>query len=339
MKNKINLILPSIFIIFPIGLIIFSNSNFQAAKSGLNLWANSVIPSLFPFFISTELLLHTNIIHILGKKLNFLMKPLFNVPGEGSFAFIMGLLSGYPVGAKIATNLRQTNICSKEECERLLSFTNNSSPLFIVGTIGISMFGDSTIGFLLLISHILASITVGICFRFYKSNFPFIKNSINTSQKNNHNPNISISNLGEILNESITSSITTILNIGGFIILFSIIISLLNSCNILIIFSNIIKPFTNLLHIPSSFITPTFTGFIELTNGIKQISDISYKKISINIILTSCVLGFGGVSILLQVWSIISKTDLSIKPYFIGKILHSIFSILYTIFLLYFMGI
>ena len=144
-----------IFLIFCASLLLFSTSNLPAIKKGLALWANSVIPSLFPFFVATELLMNTNFINILGKFLNKFMKPLFNIRGEGSFAFIMGLISGYPVGAKIACNFRKNNICTKEECERLLSFTNNSGPLFIFGTVGISMFGNSTIGLLLLITHIL----------------------------------------------------------------------------------------------------------------------------------------------------------------------------------------
>ena len=64
------------------------------------------------------------------------MRPIFNVPGEGSFAFIMGIISGYPTGAKILVNFRKNNIVSREECERLLSFSNNSGPLFIIGTVG-----------------------------------------------------------------------------------------------------------------------------------------------------------------------------------------------------------
>ena len=82
------------------------------------------------------------------------MRPVFNVDGKGSFCFIMGLISGYPIGAKIACEFRKQNICSKIECERLLSFTNNSGPLFIVGTVGISMFGNTSIGLLLLITNI-----------------------------------------------------------------------------------------------------------------------------------------------------------------------------------------
>ena len=138
--NLRKMIIPFLFVLFAISLVLFSSSNLSAAQNGLNLWASSVIPSLFPFFVATELLSYTNIVYIIGKCFNKLMKPFFNIRGEGAFAFIMGIISGYPVGAKIACNFRESNICSKEECERLLAFTNNSSPLFILGTVGIKMF-------------------------------------------------------------------------------------------------------------------------------------------------------------------------------------------------------
>ena len=128
-------VLPTIFVLFTIGLVVFSSSNLYAAKNGLKLWANNVVPSLFPFFIATNLLSHTNIINLISKKCNRIMRPLFNVPGESAYAFIMGLISGYPVGAKIVTDLRKANLCSKDEGERMLCFTNNSGPLFIIGTV------------------------------------------------------------------------------------------------------------------------------------------------------------------------------------------------------------
>lgn len=134
------------------------------------MFANSVLPSLLPFFIATELLSYTNIVSILGKALNKFMRPVFNVPGIGSFAFIMGIISGYPIGAKIVTNFRQNELCTKEEGERLIAFTNNSGPLFIIGTVGISLFFDTRTGILLFLSHILACISVGFCFRFWKRN-------------------------------------------------------------------------------------------------------------------------------------------------------------------------
>ncbi len=232
-----------IFLCFTFGLLIFSKTNLPAVKSGLALWANSVVPSLFPFFVATELLMHTNIISQLGTLLNRYMKPIFNVRGEGAFAFIMGIISGYPVGAKIASNFRKNNICSKEECERLLSFTNNSGPLFIIGSVGILMFRNTTIGILLFITHILACITVGIIFRFWKRNKKSsdFKSDLKSS-KNQNSTYVTFSNLGEVLAESITSSISTILLIGGFVVIFSSIISILNASGLLRVMSNIIAP-------------------------------------------------------------------------------------------------
>ena len=324
-----NLIIPSIFVLFAICLVLFSTSNLSAARAGLELWANSVIPSLFPFFVATELLSHTNFVNIIGKYVNKIMKPLFNVCGEGAFAFVMGIISGYPVGAKIACNLRNSNTCSKEECERLLAFTNNSGPLFIIGTVGVGMFGNSTIGILLLVTHILASITMGLLFRFWKSPNKYSRPLLNKSSINSKslsNNNVCLSNLGEVIGKSITNSISTILNIGGFIVIFSVIISILKNSNVLLL----LNPVFEFLHIPSKIAESFILGIVEITNGIFAISSIPQKKLSINIILSAFLLGCGGISILLQVWSITSKTDLSIKPYIIGKLLHGTFAALYT---------
>lgn len=319
-----------IFLAFGSGLLLFSTSNLPAIKKGLYLWANSVVPSLFPFFVATELLMNTNLVNIIGKFFNKIMKPLFNIRGEGSFGFIMGLISGYPVGAKIASDFRENNICSKEECERLLSFTNNSGPLFIVGTVGISMFGNSIIGLLLLFTHILACITVGIVFRFWKSGSYNIDYKKNKNSNFNKYKNVTFSNLGDVLGKSITNSISTILMIGGFVVIFSSLISILKASGILHSLVIILTPIFNFLHIDSSFAFGVLTGLLEITNGISSVSSINIKCISVNVIITAFLLGCGGLSVLLQVLSITSKTDLSIKPYFYGKLLHGAFAAFYT---------
>ena len=265
-------------------LLLFSKNNLPAIKNGLTLWATSVVPSLFPFFVATELLLHTTLIPFFGRILNKIMRPLFNISGCGAFGFIMGLISGYPVGAKIASEFRTKNICSKTECERLLSFTNNSGPLFIIGTVGISMFGNTLIGLLLLITHILASICVGIIFRFWKKD-KSQNNSLNYVAQKTNSEQVKISNLGKILSESITSSINTILMIGGFIVIFSSVISIFNNSGIFNILSIFLNPVLKLFNIDDSFCIPILTGFLEITNGIKQIASIPIKSISINIII------------------------------------------------------
>lgn len=323
-------ILPIIFLCFTFCLLLFSKSNLPAVKSGLSLWANSVVPSLFPFFVATELLMHTNVVTHLGHLLNGFMKPLFNIRGEGAFAFIMGIISGYPVGAKIATNFRENNICSKAECERLLSFTNNSGPLFIIGTVGILMFKSTSIGILLFITHLLACISVGFIFRFWKYKNDDTKLMATNSRKTSPDNSVTFSNLGEVLAQSITSSTSTILLIGGFVVIFSSVISILKASRLLNALSLVCMPIANIFNIDISFVQALITGFLEITNGINSISNIACKKLSINIIFTSFLLGFGGISILLQVLSITSKTDLSIKPYIYGKLLHGLLAAFYT---------
>ena len=309
-KPKLNtkFLIKVFLILFIIFLIMFSKTNILAVQNAISLFFEKVFPSLFPFFIAVDLLSHTNIINILNTILSPIMKPLFNVSGKGAFPFIMGIISGYPTGAKIVSDFRKNNICTKVECERLLAYTNNSGPLFIIGTVGSSLFLSTEIGILLLITHIFGTLTVGIIFRFYKNNYYRNENIVDE---------LDIDNFSSILTESIFNSFKTTGMIFGFIIMFSII-------NNILLTSGILKLF------PSAIIG-SILSTCEITNGINYISMIKSSNLTIQLILTSFFLGFGGISVLMQVYSIISKTDLSIKPYILGKLLHGLTSAIYTL--------
>lgn len=235
---------------------------------GLLLFSNSVLPSLFPFFIATNLLSYTNVVSFMGNFLNKIMRPIFNVPGEGSFALLMGIISGYPMGSKIASDFKSKGIVTDIECERLISFTNNSGPLFIIGTVGSSLFYDTRIGLLLFFTHVLSCLSVGFIFRWWKSSskynsVKYNKNNTNLSSSNNYinSKTASFSNLGEILSVSILNSINTIVLIGGFVVLFSVVVSILENSKILFILSRLFCVFLNSLNIPSSFSTGILTRF------------------------------------------------------------------------------
>ena len=325
-----------IFILIALCLILFSKSNLSAAKEGLYLWANNVVPSLFPFFVITELLSYTNVIHYIGKLFDKLMRPLFHVPGECAYAFFMGLISGYPTGGKVVSSMREQGLCTKDEGDRMLAFTNNSGPLFIVSCVGVSMFGDTKTGFLLLITHILAAISVGIILgKLSTKNSKFSPNfSTKHIPKSNNLETITLSNLGKILGKSIQNAISTVLVIGGFVVTFSVFLSILNSCNILDYLSKLLYPIFNILNLNLSFCKPVLSGIIELTNGVSQVSIVPIKELSQNVTLCAFLLGFGGFSVLFQVYSMLSKTDLSMKKYFFGKLLQGILAAFYTYILL-----
>lgn len=320
-------ILPILFVLFTFCLVVFSNSNLQATKTGLNLWANSVVPSLFPFLVATELLSYTTVVNFIGRKLDKFMKPIFNMPGSSAYPFLLGMISGYPVGAKTVCSIYKDGLCSKKEAEILLAYTNNSGPLFIIGTVGISMFGSSTIGSILLFTHILSAISVGIIFGKKLSKYTPL-----TTHKsiNSNNKRVSFSTLGEVLSNSIISSIKTILMIGGFVVIFSVIISIIKQSGILALLSNILTPIFK----DTNFISSIITGFIELTNGLNSVCNIHIKSISVNILICAFLLGFGGISIMLQILSVVSKEKLSIKPYIMGKILQAILATMYTFLIL-----
>lgn len=228
---------------------------------------------------------------------------------------------------------------------------------------GIGLFGDTKTGLLLLCTHVLACITVGILLgKFSKKSDTEFRNkhalnflpkkvlaSTNPNKKtvsdkikernttkisiqavSSRNNNVTFKNLGEMLGNSINNSISTILMIGGFVVIFSVIISILNKTHALDILSNILNPILSLLNFDLSFAKPLFSGILELTNGVNLVTDVHIKAISQNIILCAFLLGFGGFSVLLQVFSIVSKTDLSMKKYCIGKFLQGIFAAFYT---------
>lgn len=344
-KKKIVQIL---FICFLIFLVLFSSSNFTAAKNGLKLWANNVVPALFPFFVAIELLKYTNLVYFFSKRLNKFMMPLFNVSGVSAFPFVMGLISGYPVGAKIVSNLYEENAFSKDEAERTLAFTNNSGPLFIIGTVGTAFYANTTIGVTLLFTHILASISIGLLFgaiskrhNVYNSIIQTRSTSRNNSTFDTNNTSynfeklkvndVSIADLGNILSLSILSAIKTILMIGGFVVTFSVIISILKKTGILILIANFIS---SVFSVNQDIVLGTLTGILEFTNGVSAISQVHLKNISTNIIISAFIIGFGGFSVVMQVLGIVAKNKLSIKKYLLGKFLQGLIAAFYTFLIL-----
>ena len=126
-----------------------------------------IVPSLFPFFILSTLVVDLGLAAQLGRAMEKIMRPLFRVDGSCAAAVALGFIGGYPVGARTALQLYQQGQCSKTEAERLLAFCNNSGPAFILGVVGAGIFGDGRVGFLLYLTHALASLMVGLLFRFH----------------------------------------------------------------------------------------------------------------------------------------------------------------------------
>lgn len=311
MKKYTFTIIISLLVLF---CILFPESMINSAKNGLSLWVKIILPSLFPFLILSNLITKTALPKIFGTLLDPIIKFLFNLPGISALPLFLGMTGGYPIGAKVTSDLRQNNLISKNTANRLIAFTNNSGPLFITGAIGIGLYKNSKIGLLLLLVHYLSAIIVGLILRFKKDN---------STTKNTTNINfeiITLSKLGTTLNEAIQNAITSILGIGGFIILFSIISTILFETGIINLISNTIFPFLNKT---TSF--SLISGLLEVTNGINNLYSAQIPLLQ-KLVFTSILLGFGGFSIHMQTLSILSKTDIKISSYITGKSLQAIIS-------------
>ncbi|WP_249869884.1 sporulation integral membrane protein YlbJ [Oceanobacillus saliphilus] len=330
-------------ILLTICLINFPDQALEAAIRGLNMWWEVVFPSLLPFFITAELLLAFGVVKFIGILFEPIMRPLFNVPGAGSFGWMMGMASGYPTGAKITARLREEKQLTKIEAERLVSFTNNSSPLFIFGAISAGFFHDLKMGTLLAFCHYVSNAFVGICMRFHgrkeSSHYRMEERSTNgipmvRAFKEMHQTRMKENKpLGEILGDAVLNSIKTLVMVGGFIILFSVLIKLLFLVGITPAIAAIFEPLLKGFGFSADLALPFFSGLFEITIGANMISQTTADSLLQKAILVSFILGFNGLSIHAQVASILARTDIRYAPYFFARLLHGTFAVILTIIL------
>ena len=378
------LTVPAFCFAFILCLILLSDTAVKAALNGLKLWGGVVVPSLFPFFVAAEVMNATGFIRAAGILLEPVMRPLFNVPGCGSFAFAMGVTSGYPVGAKITCDFRSSGDLTKTEAERLLAFTNNSGPLFIVGAVGTGMYGSSRLGIFLLVCHFLSSITVGLIFRFYKGgggrrtssaistsgknlplhpgknrpltansvsgeNRPLTANAANAASAENsplhsdkNRPLLrefrarlldghkNSPNFGTLLGDAVRNSISTILAVGGFIVMFSVIIRILGDMGIIDSVTGALSGVLGSKQTSPAVLKGIVSGIFEITTGSGLVSAVTGISVLQQLPAASFIIGWAGLSVHFQVMSIAAKTDVSIRPYLTGKLLQGIISAFYA---------
>ncbi|MFD3448026.1 sporulation integral membrane protein YlbJ [Microbacteriaceae bacterium 4G12] len=332
MHSKLKTVLIAVvFIFLTASLIANPQASLEASIRGLNIWWEVVFPSLLPFFVVAELLIGLGIVSFIGVLLEPLMRPLFRVPGIGGFVWAMGMASGFPSGAKLSVRLRQTNQLTQIEAERLVSFTNSSNPLFIFGAVSVGFFHNPDLGIILAASHYISNIGVGLLMRFHgitlhekqtMSKKPF---SIRHAFHMLHQKRIEEKRpIGKMLGDAIVSSIQTLLMIGGFIILFSVINKMMTVVHITDLFSSIIQHFLAFLQLPTSFGIPLLSGMFEITLGSQMASQTENATLLQQTLVTSFILAFSGLSVQAQVASILAETDIRFKPYFIGRIIQSI---------------
>lgn len=308
MKKYSNLII--VIITFIILILIFLNKELVSTTTinSFNIWFNTLVPSMFPMFILSDILINYNFIEFIPKKITHFISKLFNISNNAVLTIFISLISGFPTNAATIKKAYDLKLISLNEASHLLLFTHFANPLFILQTVGTFYLHNNSYGTIILISHISSSILLGILFR--KRNTPTNNNYI--PSKNN------CQSLPNILSESIKKSINTLLIVSATVTSFLIISTLI--CHI---FS-----FNNYL---SCFIK----GTLEMTSGLHSLSLLNISSLS-KVILSSMIISFGGLSIHLQVISILDNIPYS--NYFKGRIYQSILSLIisFLLFIIFF---
>ncbi|MFQ3545860.1 sporulation integral membrane protein YlbJ [Halobacillus rhizosphaerae] len=320
-------------------LIFFPKEALTASLRGLNLWWEIVFPALLPFFITAELLIGFGVVHGLGALCERVMRPLFNVPGAGGFVWVMGMASGYPSGAKWTVDLRKSGQVTRIEAERLVAFTNASSPLFLFGAVAVGFFHNSSLGLLLALSHYGGNFIIGVLMRFYKRKEDKVSEeappaSLRRVFETMHSSRLKDGRtIGRLMGDSVIKSVDTLLMVGGFIMLFSVITELIKQTGAIHLFTYWLQ-FTAL---PASFHIPLIAGLLEMTTGIGAVTSTNNSLLA-QLILVSFILGFHGLSIQAQIASILADSDIRFKPYAFARLAHGAIAAMLMVILYHFYG-
>lgn len=287
-------------------IIIFSKEVTQSVGFSISIWKDNLFPSLFPFFVISNLLIEYKFINLLSKSLGNCMPKLFGLSKETSFVFFISLISGFPSSAKYTSKLVQEEIISKEEGEQLLTFTHFANPLFILSFIGTTLLNNKNLAFLILFCHITSNLIIGIISK---------KDIKGPPKRKNIQVTNTIPSFGTALSKSILDALNTLFLLLGIITCFLVV-------------STIIKEV-----IPLDETTKVLlSGILEMTQGIKLVNEINISIFLKGLFILS-FLSFGGLSIHMQVLSFISEAKLRYFPYFWARIIQVVLSIVLYIIL------
>ena len=265
-----------------------------AVEEALSLCARSVIPSLFPFLVISSLLLAMGFGDLTASVLSGLMEPLFPIGGAGSAALVLGLLGGYPIGAKTAGELYQSHALSRQEAERLLTFCNNCSPVFLISVLGSGIFGSVRAGVWLLLIHVGSALLVGLLFR---------GTSSACSQDMSRSCTFQAISPVQAFVSAVDSALRSVLSVCAFVTFFYVLSRPLSS-----------------LGGPAGALLVGMTELFSLTPLL--------TADAFGFILAAGAAGWGGISVLCQTLAVLEGSGLRLRNCLLGKAVQCAFSLL-----------
>lgn len=308
-KNILSITIIITLVFFTLEILTSSQVVLDSVRFSFSIWENNIFPSLFPFFIISELLINYGFVELVSELFKPFMNKIFKCNSNCAFIFIMSLISGFPSNSKYTKELYNNGLINEFEATKILMFTHFSNPLFILGTLSLFL-NNKKVGLFILITHYIGNIIIGIIFRnYHSSNYKkdkiSFKYAINKMTEKRTKNNL---NFGIVITNSIINTLKTLFLILGTVTIFLVI-------------TTIIDNNTNLNSLNQSIVN----GLFEMTQGLKYISLLN-APLKTKCVLSVMIISFGGLSVHMQVASIISDTKIKYTPFLISRIIHACIS-------------
>ena len=287
-------------------LLFYPKEALVASRAGMKLWLETLLPTLLPFLILTGIIVHTDgLTRVLQPAASF-FKVVFGLSPGGAYVFLLGVLTGYPMGAKLAADLYYSGKISRQEAEYLLTFCNNPSPAFLITYVGqICLEGKINPWIpagILLLADLICMCFFRFCIYSKNSTLSFYpKSSVQTSK-----PSVAL------LDSVIMNSFETMAKLGGYILMFSVLSAAVG----------------HFWYLPETW-KYIFLGMLEITTGLYKLllSGFSY---SVRMLLALCMCAFGGGCIMAQTKSVLGK-ELSLRWYASAKCMNTAITAVLTL--------
>lgn len=299
-----------------------------SALEGVKLWALVVLPSLLPFFFFTSLLAKIGATERMARTLTNPCRKVFGTSGYAAYTLLMSILSGYPVGAKIIGDLGENGLIDETDATKMSAFCSTSGPLFIVGSVGVGMFGSAAAGKMLFIVHAFSALITGLIFRFFgRTEITTTRTSKNVPQTGRLQVSTAKTRAanGNALYDCVYSSVISIATVGGFICVFYVVADIFQNLDLL-------RPIWKTLFFVTKNepLSRAFSyGLIECTRGCKMLALCGLSTYSLA--FASSLIAFGGVSVLVQSVCFLKKANVKIPVFLLAKTIQTAISFLLTL--------
>ena len=312
-----------IFLLFMVVFLSFYKGSDAIVSDGVNLYLACVFPALLPCVFFTTILGAFNGTSKIGKVCSPLTSKLFKINGISAYIYLISIISGYPIGAKLTSDFKNSNLLSETEAQRCSALCSTSSPTFTVACVGNLMFRNFRFGLFLFACHLISSLIVGLIFSFYKKDQPAsaLDKPFTTLPSDN------------LIYETAVSTATSVLVVGILISIFFVFTEFLSLCGFLNPIIDLFSLIFGDINVSKGFVFSIF----ECTKGLKIIAQSSISFFTLPLCAFIC--GFGGISVIVQSLAYLKKAKIKTAPFVLAKLICAVVNFIIGILLsfLYFL--